>query len=134
MPYLASIGLMPHMSPSRLALRDAVLRNPKGPEPLAPDKGAAAAFALTGCSMNSPEPAAAAGAVVPPVPTGVSVNSPELPTTGVEPGIGASAGGAADWAKAFDAHRAAKALAQKRAERRCLFLKSRSVESNWSLE
>jgi hypothetical protein len=49
------------MSPSRLELREAVLKNPRGPEPLGLVDGAAAA---TGCSANSGCTAGAATALL----------------------------------------------------------------------
>jgi hypothetical protein len=68
------------MSPSRLELREAVLKNPRGPEPPgAGDATAAAGAALTGCSTNSPELAGVvAGAAAALAPTGVSTNSPDV--------------------------------------------------------
>ena len=86
MPYLLKKGRRPHMSPSRFELREAVLKNPNGPEPVALVGGAVAAVAAsTGCSTSSPElagvaVAAGAGAAG---PTGVSTNSPGCALAGV---------------------------------------------------
>jgi hypothetical protein len=78
MPYLLKNGLTPHMSPSRLELCEAVLKNPRGPEPLGAVDGAGAApAALTGCSTSSPE-LAGAGVAAALAPTGVSTNSPDV--------------------------------------------------------
>ena len=98
-PYWLRSVLKPHMSPSRLELRAAVLRNPKGPAVFAlgggeADGGAPATTAPTGSSMNSPKSVTSS-------PTGSSINSCELAAAG---GAGtATAAGAVHCAKASTA-------------------------------
>jgi hypothetical protein len=95
------------MSPSRLALRGAVARKPKGPEPPVFAAVGAEALAPTGCSTNSPE-LAAAGIVT------------ELDAVGFATALeaAAAASGVDDWANATEAKNIDKAEAHaEKAER-----------------
>ena len=89
------------MSPSRFELREAVLRNPNGPELVGLVGAAVVVTASAGCSTSSPELAGVAtgegGGARPPAagPTGVSTNSPDRGLAGLASSAQAIAGCAA---------------------------------------